>query len=121
MAFFASVALSGAVPASRHQLTGTAEALAILGSGLLAVDLYGARALGLIPATAIDGLTYAGLSCALVATINLLISRIAPKVVTFGLAAVIVGQLPLTLVLSDRVDLAWLLLGLLAQVAITLL
>jgi hypothetical protein len=96
MAFLASVALSGAVPASRHKLTGTAEALAILGCGLLAVDLYGARALGSIPATA-DGLTYAGLSCALVAVINLLMSRLAPKVVTFGLAAVVVGQLPLTL------------------------
>jgi hypothetical protein len=105
MAFLASVALVGAVPASRHKLSGTAEALAILGCGLLAVDLYGARALGLIPATAIDGLSYAGLSCALVAAINLLMSRFAPKVVTFGLAGVIVGQLRLTLVLSDRVDL----------------
>jgi hypothetical protein len=121
MAFLASVALVGAVPASRHRLSGTAEALAILGCGLLAVDLYGARALGLIPMSAIGGLTYAGLSCALIAAINLLMSRIAPKVLTFGLAAVIVGQLPLTLVLSDRVDLAVLLLGLLAQVAITLL
>jgi hypothetical protein len=121
MAFLASIALIGAVPASRHKLSGTAEALAILGCGLLAVDLYGARALGLIPPTAIDGLTYAGLSCALIAAINLLMSRIAPKVATFGLAAVIVCQLSLPLVLYDRVDLALLLLGLLAQVAITLL
>lgn len=44
MAFLALVALAGAVPASGHKLAGTAEALAILGCGLLAVDLYGARA-----------------------------------------------------------------------------
>lgn len=91
MATLAAIALAGAVPASKYKLTGTAEALAILGSGLLAVDLYGARELGLVPPTAIDGLTYAAVSCATVAAINLLMSRTAPKVVTFGVAAVIVG------------------------------
>lgn len=121
IAALAAIALTGAVPASRRKLNGTAEALAILGCGLLTVDLYGARELGLIPPSAIDGLTYAGLSAGVVAAINLLMSRFAPKVITFGVATVIVGQLPLPLILADRVDLAPYLLGLLAQVVVTLL
>jgi hypothetical protein len=64
-----------------------------LGCGLLAVDLYGARARGLIPATAIDGLTYAGLSCALIAAINLLMSRIAPGAIC---AALVYGAILIT-------------------------
>ncbi|TCM50043.1 putative membrane protein DUF2157 [Kribbella sp. VKM Ac-2568] len=121
IATLAAIALAGAVPASRRRLNGTAEAFAILGCGLLTVDLYGVRELGLIPPSAIDGLTYAGLAAAVVAAINLLMSRFAPKVITFGVAAVIVGQLPLPLILADRVDLAPYLLGLLAQVVITVL
>jgi hypothetical protein len=121
IATLAAIALATSVPASKTKLAGTAEALAILGSGLLAVDLYGARALGLISPDTIDDLTYAGLSAAVVAAINLLMSRIAPKVITFGVAAVIIGQLPLPLILADRVDLAPYLLGLLIQVVITVL
>ncbi|NEA32897.1 hypothetical protein G3I17_14650 [Streptomyces sp. SID13031] len=120
IATLAALALAGSVPAARHRLTGTAEALAILGTGLLTVDLYGARALGLISPETVDGLTYFGLAAALVAAINLLMSRIAPTVVTYGVAAVIIGQFPLPFLLADHLDLAPFLLSLLAQVAITL-
>lgn len=120
IATLAALALAGSVPIARHKLTGTAEALAILGSGLLTVDLYGARALGLISPDTMDGLTYFGLAAAIVAATNLLMSRIAPTVITYGVAAVIIGQLPLPFLLADRVDLAPFLLGLLVQVAITL-
>ncbi|MEV6414283.1 hypothetical protein [Kribbella sp. NPDC051718] len=112
--------MTASVPAARHKLAGTAEALAILGSGLLTVDLYGARALGLIGPDTIDGLTYFGLAAAIVAATNLLMSRIAPTVITYGVAAVIIGQLPLPFLVADRVALAPFLLGLLIQVAITL-
>jgi hypothetical protein len=120
MATLAAIAFAGAVPASRHKLAGTAEALAILGCGLLLVDLFGARELGLIPPSSIDGLTYAGVSFAVVAAINLLMSRIAEKVITFGLTAVIAGQLPLSLFMLHRAGIAVFLLGLLAQVVVTL-
>jgi hypothetical protein len=120
IATLAAISLTASVPAARHKLTGTAEALAILGSGLLTVDLYGARALGLIGPDTIDGLTYFGLAAAIVAATNLLMSRIAPTVITYGVAAVIIGQLPLPFLLADRVALAPFLLGLLIQVAITL-
>ncbi len=46
-------------------------------------------------------------------------SRIAPNVITYGLAAVIIGQLPLPLILADRADLAPYLLALLIQVVVT--
>ncbi|WP_133802611.1 SCO7613 C-terminal domain-containing membrane protein [Kribbella caucasensis] len=118
MGTLATIALIGAIPMAKHKLAGTAEALAILGCGLLIVDLYGIRALGLI--TASDALTYTAAAAAIVAAVNLLMNRLAPTVKTFGLAAVIVGQLPLPLFLADRVDLAALLLGLLIQLVITL-
>ncbi|GAA1652130.1 hypothetical protein GCM10009744_50010 [Kribbella alba] len=120
MATLAALALAGAVHASKNKLAGTAEAVAILGCGLLLVDLFGARELGLIPRSAIDDLTYAGVSFAVVAAINLMMSRIAGKVLTFGLTAVIAGQLPLSLFMVDRVGIAVFLLGLLAQVIVTL-
>jgi hypothetical protein len=118
MGTLATIALIGAIPVAKHKLAGTAEALAILGCGLLIVDLYGIRALGLV--TASDALTYTAAAAAIVAAVNLLMNRLAPTVKTFGLAAVIVGQLPLPLFLADRVDLAGLLLGLLVQLVITL-
>ncbi|WP_328322974.1 hypothetical protein OHA70_29620 [Kribbella sp. NBC_00382] len=120
IATLAALALAGSVLIARRKLTGTAEALAILGSGLLTVDLYGARALGLISPDTMDGLTYFGLAAAIVAATNLLLSRIAPSVITYGVAVVIIGQLPLPFLLADRVALAPFLLGLLIQVAITL-
>ncbi|GAA1567302.1 hypothetical protein GCM10009789_20890 [Kribbella sancticallisti] len=119
IATLAALAFAGSVPAGKTKLAGTAEALAILGTGLLTVDLYGARELGLISPATIDGLTYAGLAAAAIATVNLLMSRIAPKVVTYGVAAVIIGQLPLPLILVNRVNLATFLFGLLIQVVIT--
>ena len=64
-----SVALASALPPGRHR-----RALAILGCLLLAIDLYVAGALGLIPATAVNGLIHAELSYGLVAAINLLMS-----------------------------------------------
>jgi hypothetical protein len=121
MATLAALALAGAVPASKTKLAGTAEALAILGGGLLIVDLFGARELGLVPQTAISGLSYAGVTFAIVAAINLLMMRIAPTVKTFGLTAVIAGQLPLTLLLIHHVSLALYLFGLVVQVVITVL
>ncbi|GAA0955026.1 hypothetical protein GCM10009554_61810 [Kribbella koreensis] len=120
IATLAAISLTASVPAARHKLAGTAEALAILGSGLLTVDLYGARALGLIGPDTMDGRTYFGLAAAVVAVTNLLMSRIAPSVITYGVAAVIIGQLPLPFLLADRIALAPFLLGLLIQVAITL-
>ncbi|WP_020389958.1 SCO7613 C-terminal domain-containing membrane protein [Kribbella catacumbae] len=120
IATLAAIALAGSVPSARYKLAGTAEALAILGTGLLTVDLYGARALGLVSPETMDGLTYFGLAAGLVAATNLLMSRIAPSVITYGVAAVIIGQLPLPFLLADRVDLAPFLLGMLIQVAITL-
>ncbi|TDU86626.1 hypothetical protein EV138_0140 [Kribbella voronezhensis] len=121
MATLAALALAGAVPASRKKLAGTAEALAILGGGLLIVDLFGARELGLVPESAISGLSYAGIAFAAVAAINLLMTRIAPTVKTFGLTAVIAGQLPLTLVLIHHVSLPLYLFALVIQVAVTVL
>jgi hypothetical protein len=121
IATLAVLAMAASIPAARHKLAGTAEALAILGSGLLTVDLYGARALGLIGPDTIDGFTYFGIAAAVVAATNLLLSRIAPTVITYGVAAVIIGQLPLPLLLADRVPLAPFLLGLLVQVSITLI
>ncbi len=120
IATLATIALAGSVPAARYKLAGTAEALAILGTGLLTVDLYGARALGLITAETIDSLSYFGLAAVLVAATNLLMSRIAPTVITYGVAAVIIGQLPLPFLLAGRLDLAPFLLAMLVQVAITL-
>ena len=121
MATLAAIALACAVPAAKHKLTGTAEALAILGTGLLAVDLYGIRELGLISPSSIDGITYAAAATAIVAAVNLLMTRFAPTVVTFGVATVLIGQLPLPLLLAERVDVPLYLLGLLLQVIITLL
>ncbi|MFI7061083.1 SCO7613 C-terminal domain-containing membrane protein [Kribbella sp. NPDC050124] len=117
----AALAFAGAVPASRTSLAASAEALGILGSGLLILDLYGARALGLFSAETVDDLTYSAIVFAAVALINLLMTRPAPKVVTFGVTTVIAGQLPLPLVLADRVSLPWLLAALLAQVVATLI
>ncbi|WBQ02293.1 SCO7613 C-terminal domain-containing membrane protein [Kribbella sp. CA-293567] len=121
IATLATISLISSIPAARHKLTGTAEALAILGTGLLTVDLYGARALGLISSDTVDGLTYFGVAAAIVAATNLLMSRIAPTVITYGVAAVVIGQLPLPFLLADRLPLAAFLLGLLIQVTITLL
>lgn len=121
MGTLAAAALAGAVPASRQKLAGTAEALALLGFGLLVVDLYGARAKGLIPPDATDNTTYAGLACAGLALVCLMMHRIAPGIVTFGLATVLVAQVPVTLLLITRGDLAVLLAALLAQSVATLL
>lgn len=115
----AALSLAGSVPAARHKLTGTAEALAILGIGLFTVDLYGAHALGLTPARAVDGLAYVGVAAALVAATNLLMSRIAPTVVTYGVATVIIGQFALPFLLAGQTGLALFLFGLLVQVTIT--
>ncbi|WP_241995177.1 SCO7613 C-terminal domain-containing membrane protein [Kribbella antiqua] len=115
----AALAFAGSIPASRGKLAGTAEALAILGCGLLTVDLYGARALGLVDPNAIDGLTYSAIVFGSVALVNLLMTRLAPKVVTYGVTTVIAGQLPLPLVLIDRTSVPVLLLALLAQVVAT--
>ncbi|WP_165949481.1 SCO7613 C-terminal domain-containing membrane protein [Kribbella turkmenica] len=116
----AALAFAGSIPASRSSLAASAEALAILGCGLLTVDLYGARALGLVSEDAVDGVTYSAVVFASVALVNLLMTRLAPKVVTYGVTAVIAGQLPLPLILVDRVSLPWLLAALLAQVVATL-
>ncbi|WP_328999148.1 hypothetical protein OHA18_32470 [Kribbella sp. NBC_00709] len=118
IATLAALALAGSVPASRRTLTGTAEALAILGTGLLTVDLYGARTLGLIPP--IDGFTYSAIVFATLAVLTLLMTRLAPKVHTYGVTTVIAAQLPLPLVLHDRTSLPVLLAVLLAQVVLTL-
>ena len=117
----ATLAFAGSVPASRRSLAGTAEALAILGCGLLTVDLYGVRALGLGSLDAIDWFTYSAIVFGALALINLLMTRMAPKVVTYGVTTVIAGQLPLALVLVDRTSLPVLLAALLAQVVITLI
>ncbi|WP_238174093.1 SCO7613 C-terminal domain-containing membrane protein [Kribbella kalugense] len=119
IATLAALALAGSVPASRRTLAGTAEALAILGSGLLTVDLYGARALGLIPP--IDGFTYSAIVFGSLAVLTLLMTRLAPKVVTYGVTTVIAGQLPLPLILIDRTSLPIILAALLAQVVLTLI
>lgn len=119
MGTLAVVALAAATLASRHRLGGTAEAMAVLGFGLLAVDLYAARAKGLIPAGT-DGLTYASLACAGLAVVCVLMRRVAPSVLTFGLAAVLAGQLPVTMLLIDRVDVAGVFAALLVQAVATL-
>ncbi|TDO44741.1 putative membrane protein DUF2157 [Kribbella sp. VKM Ac-2571] len=116
----AALSFAGSIPASRRNLAGTAEALAILGTGLLTVDLYGARALGLIPSTAVDGFTYSAIVFATIAVLALLMTRLAPKVITYGVTTVIAAQLPIPLVLIDRASLPVLLGALLAQVVSTL-
>ncbi|MGW5189338.1 SCO7613 C-terminal domain-containing membrane protein [Kribbella sp. NPDC004138] len=108
------------VPASRRTLAGTAEALAILGTGLLTVDLYGARALGLISPTAVDGVTYSAIVFATIAVLALVMTRLAPKVVTYGVSTVVAAQLPIPLVLIDRTSLPVVLAALLTQVVATL-
>ncbi|ADB32249.1 hypothetical protein Kfla_3186 [Kribbella flavida DSM 17836] len=120
MATLAGLALAGTIPAARHKLTGTAEALAVLGCGLLAVDLYGIRALGLIAPDAVAPLTYTAIAAALVAAVNLLLHRVTPTVKTFAVGTVLIGQLPLPLLLADRVDFAFFLLSLLGQLVTTL-
>jgi hypothetical protein len=117
----AAFAFAGSVPASRRSLAGTAEALAILACGLLTVDLYGVRTLGLVSPDAIDGFTYSAIVFGSLALITLLMTRLAPKVVTYGVTTVIAGQLPLPLILVDRTSLPVLLAALLAQVVITLI
>ncbi len=117
----AILAFAGSVPASRRSLAGTAEALAILGCGLLTVDLYGVRALSLGSLDGIDWFTYSAIVFGALALINLLMTRMAPKVVTYGVTTVIAGQLPLALILVDRTSLPVLLAALLAQVVITLI
>ena len=117
----AALAFAGSVPASRRSLAGTAEALAILGCGLLTVDLYGVRALGLGSLDGIDWFTYSAIVFGALALINLLMTRMAPQVVTYGVTTVIAGQLPLPLILVDRTSLPVLLAALLAQVVITLI
>ncbi|MEU4193879.1 DUF2157 domain-containing protein [Kribbella sp. NPDC026611] len=114
----AALAFAGSIPAGRRNLTGTAEALAILGTGLLTVDLYGARALGLISIP--SDLTYTGIVFGSVAVITLLMTRLAPKVVTYGVTTVIAAQLPLPLILIHRTSLPVILAALLAQVVATL-
>jgi hypothetical protein len=116
----AALAFAGSIPASRSSLAASAEALGILGCGLLTVGLYGARALGLISKDTVDGITYSAIVFGTVALVNLLMTRLAPKVVTYGVTTVIVGQLPLPLILFDRVSLPWLLAALLAQIVVTL-
>ena len=116
----AALAFAGSIPASRRSLAGTAEALAILGCGLLTVDLYGARALSLGSLETIDWFTYSAIVFGSLALINLLMTRLAPRVVTYGVTTVIAGQLPLPLILVDRTNLPVLLAALLAQVVVTL-
>lgn len=116
----AALSFAGSIPASRRNLAGTAEALAILGTGLLTVDLYGARALGLIPPTAVDGFTYSAIVFTTIAVLALLMTRLAPKVITYGVTTVIAAQLPVPLVLIDRASLPVILGALLAQVVSTL-
>ena len=117
----ATLAFAGSVPASRRSLAGTAEALAILGCGLLTVDLYGVRALGLGSLDGVDWFTYSAIVFGSLALINLLMTRMAPKVVTYGVTTVIAGQFPMALILVDRTSLPVLLAALLAQVVITLI
>ncbi|MFI5692501.1 SCO7613 C-terminal domain-containing membrane protein [Kribbella sp. NPDC051586] len=118
IATLAALALVCSVPASRRTLTGTAEALAILGTGLLTVDLYGARALGLTPP--IGAATYSAIVFATLAVLTLLMTRLAPKVTTYGVITVIAAQLPLPLTLLNRTSLPVILATLLAQVVATL-
>jgi hypothetical protein len=121
MGTFAVAALAAAVPASRRKLNGTAEAFALLGFGLLVVNIYAARAKGLIPSDTTDDTTYAGIAGTGLALVCLLMHRLAKRVVTFGLATVLVAQVPVTLLLITRGDLAILLTALLAQAVATLL
>lgn len=116
----AALAFVGSVPASRRSLIGTAEALAILGSGLLTVDLYGARELGLVSPQGITGITYSAIVFGTLALITVVMTRIVPKVVTYGVTAVVAGQLPLPLLLFDRTSLPVALAALLVQVVATL-
>ncbi|MFG1908330.1 SCO7613 C-terminal domain-containing membrane protein [Kribbella sp. NPDC048928] len=120
IATLAALAFTASIPASRRTLTGTAEALALLGTGLLTVDLYGARALGLISPTAINTPTYSAIIAATIAVLTLLMTRAAPKVVTYGVITVIAGQLALPLLLLHRTTLPIILAALLAQVLLTL-
>ncbi|TWD83798.1 hypothetical protein FB561_4967 [Kribbella amoyensis] len=121
MATLAAIALGGAVPAARHRLDGTAEALAVLGGGLLIVDLYGTRALGLVDPEAISLIDHIALMAAIVATVNFVLHRLAKSVKTFGITTVVAAQFPVPLLIAGHVNLAVLLLALLTQSVITVL
>lgn len=79
----AAAALAGSIPASLRKLADTAEALAILGTGLFTVDLYGARSLGLIPRNAVDDLTHTGIVFGSVAVVTLVMTRLLTAATVF--------------------------------------
>ncbi len=104
------------VLASRRRLGATAEAFALLGLGVLAADLVAARARDLLPTG--DTPTYAGLSCAALAVLCLLIHRATATIVTFGAAAVLLAQVPVPALLIST-DPAVLLVAVGAQALLT--
>lgn len=104
------------VLASRRRLAASAEAFALLGLGVLAADLIAARARHLLPTG--DTPTYAGLSCAVLALLCLLIHRVTATIVTFGVAAVLLAQIPVPALLVSA-DPAILLVAVGAQALLT--
>jgi hypothetical protein len=118
-AIMASVGLAFAglsVLAARRRLSATAEAFAVLGLSVLAADLVAARARDLLPTG--DTPTYAGLSCAALALLCLLIHRVTGTIMTFGVAAVLLAQVPVPALLAST-DLAVLLVAVGAQAILT--
>jgi hypothetical protein len=77
---------------ARRALRATEEALAAAGAALLAVDLGAARALGLFELENVGLRPWWALSCAVVVTASLALSRLTPSTATWPLAALLAAQ-----------------------------
>jgi hypothetical protein len=87
---------------ARRSLRATEEALAAAGAALLAVDLGAARALGLFELENVGLRPWWALSCAVVVTASLALSRLTPSTATWPLAALLAAQpLPFLLLTGE--------------------
>jgi hypothetical protein len=87
---------------ARRGLRATEEALAAAGAALLAVDLGGARALGLFRLEDVPLRTWWAVSCAVVLVVALGLARLTRTTATWPLAALLAAQpLPFLLLTGD--------------------
>ncbi|WP_324273241.1 hypothetical protein [Blastococcus brunescens] len=87
---------------ARRGLRATEEALAAAGAALLAVDLAGARALGLFRLEDVSLRMWWAVSCAVVLVVTLLLARLTRTTATWPLAALLAAQpLPFLLMTGE--------------------
>ncbi len=99
--------LASAVPALRHGLHSTAEALSVLGLALLAGDLGAAHAFGLFGLDGVDGALFLALAACVVAAVGLAWSRVvtgcrSPAVIALFAAAVVPSAMVVAESLGDE-------------------